>query len=127
MTDGLVEQLRLPDGVITRVNNAEKAVNTDKIEGWFIRGPISGAWIGRVAHLSGDHTLHVALAIQYASGLQNNTKKIILERFHLDRLGAKKDSARRALERLRDAGLIKYTKIGQKYTVTVVPVPCEQE
>ena len=121
MTYSLVDQLRLPDVTVPKTDNVDKMIDTDTIEGdWFIRGPILGSWIGKAAHLGGGHTFHVALAIHYVSGLHRNSRKVTLERFHLDRFGVKKDSARRALDRLREAGLIEYTKVGQKYKVTVI-------
>jgi hypothetical protein len=121
MIDNFVEQFRLPDTVFPKTDKTDAVADTAGLEsGWFIRGPISGDWIGSAAHLPGNHTLHVALAIQYVSGLRNNSKVITLERFHFDRFGVKKDSARRALKRLRAAGLIKYTKVCQKYEVTII-------
>jgi len=122
MIDDLVNQLRLPDAVIPQTGNADNIADTGDIEeGWFIRGPISGSWISKAAHLGG-HTVNVALAILYVKGFQKNRKNNMaeLERFHFDRFGVKKDSARRALNRLQEAGLIKYTKDGQKYKVTII-------
>jgi DNA-binding transcriptional ArsR family regulator len=122
MIDNFVEQFQLPDTVIPRTGKPDAVTNTTKSEeGWFIRGPISGEWISRAAHLSGNHTLHVALAVLYVSGLRKNSKVITLERFHFDRFGVKKDSVRRALKRLREAGLIEYRKVGQRFKVTVIP------
>ena len=123
MADRLMDQLRLTDVNIPKTGNVDKVSDIATTEGgWFIRGPIPGLWISKAAHLRGSHTLHVAVAIQYVSGLYKNSRKITLERFHLDRFGVKKDSARRALERLCGAGLIEYTKVGQKYKITVMPV-----
>ena len=119
MIDSL-EQLRLPDIVIPDTNKFPSIVEEEN--GWFVRGPISGSWIGKASSLPGNHTLHVALTIQYVKGLSGEKNKIILERFHFDRFGVKKDSTRRALERLQEAGLIKYTKDGQKYRVTILSV-----
>jgi hypothetical protein len=123
MNNNLIDQLRIQDADIPNTGNSDTTANTASVEdGWFIRGPIPGNWIGRAAHLPGSHTLHVALTILHVSGLPKNNKGVILERFHFNRLGVKKDSARRALERLSEAGLIKYTQAGQKYKVTVIPV-----
>ena len=121
MSDSLVDQLRLPEVVVPKIDNVDKITDTGTIvDDWFIRGPMPGLWISKAAHLRGSHTLHVAVAIQYVSGLHKNSQKVTLERFHLDRFGVKKDSARRALDRLQQAGLIKYIKFGQKYKVTVI-------
>jgi hypothetical protein len=90
-------------------------------ENWFIQGPFPGVWFEIAAKLPG-HSLHVALAIWYARGVARNKNEIPLERFHLDRLGVEKDSARRALQRLQEAGLITYRKSGQKFLVTIIDV-----
>jgi hypothetical protein len=115
-----LEQIRLPD-----VDIPNPCITTDTAETekeWFIRGPIPGPWIGNAAKLGGNYTLHVALTIQYVRGFRPQSMTVILERFHFDRFGVEKDSARRALGRLQNAGLIKYTKAGHKYKVTVIPV-----
>ena len=127
VNDNIVGMLLLSDDVIPIRGHTDKVADAGTIEGWFIRGPIPGEWISRAAHLSGNHTLHVALAIQHVSGFQKSNKAIMLERFHFDRFGVKKDSVRRALERLQEAGLIKYTKVGQRYNVTIIQNLCEQE
>ena len=121
MEGNLVDQLRLPNDVVTDMGNTDEVTNRSTVEGdWFIRGPIIGRWINKAASLTGDHTLHVALTILYVQGLQKNNKSILLDRFHFNRLCVMKDSAKRALERLQKAGLIKYTTVGQKYKVTVL-------
>jgi len=89
---------------------------------WFIKGPIPGTWMLRVLSLNGNFTINVALTIWYVSGVTGTQKEIPLERFHLDRFGVKKDSARRALQRLQEAGLITYRKSGQKFLVTIIDV-----
>ena len=94
-------------------------------EGWYVGGHIPGSWIGKASRLPGGHTLHVALAIWHVKGFRGKSNRIILERFHLDRFGVKKDSARRALEQLREAELIEYTKDGQKFKVTILPTKPE--
>ena len=115
MLDDL-DNIRLVDNISATDNTTYPA----GIEGgWFILGPIPGPWIGKVAHLSGNHTVHVGLAIQYVRGLQKKGS-IILDRFILDRFGVKKDSARRALNLLQEAGLIKFTREGQKFKVTIL-------
>jgi hypothetical protein len=121
MNDNLIDQLRVPDTDVPNTDNFDTVADTANTDdGWFIRGPIPGDWIGRAAHLPGNHTLHVAITVFHVSGLPKNNKVVTLERFHFDRFGVKKDSVRRAMERLREAGLIKFTKAGQKYKVTVI-------
>jgi len=121
-----LDQIKLQDFEIP--DFPEKAIDvTEENNEWYVKGPIPGAWISKAAHLPGDHTLHAALAIQYVKGLGKVTPKekcnrIVIKRFHFDRFGVKKDSTRRALERLQEAELIKYTKDGQKFKVTILPV-----
>ena len=120
MEGNLVDQIRLPDVMVPKTCNTSDTVEV--MENWFIRGPIPGLWISKAASLTGDHTLHVALAILYVQGLQKNNKSLLLERFHFNRLCVMKDSARRGLNALQQAGLIKYTTVGHKYKVTVLSV-----
>ena len=104
----------------------KKETKVVTVEGeWFIRGAIPGSWIGKASKLPGTHTLHVALAIWYVRGLRRNSNKITLDRFHFDRFNVGVDSTRRALERLREAGLIKYTRVGHKHRITILPVKPE--
>ena len=122
---GSLDQIKL--GIEIPVLPKKTTDVTEERNGWYVKGPIPGAWISKAAQLSGDHTLHVALAIQYVRGLYEVESKekcniIAIKRFHFDRFGVKKDSTRRALERLQEAGLIKYTKDGQKFKVTILPV-----
>ena len=124
MIDSL-EQIRLPDTICPSV--PKKDVDIVEIEdGWFVRGPIPGLWISKASKLPGGHTLHVALAIWHVIGFSGKSNKVILERFHLDRFGVKKDSARRALEQLQEAGLIKYTKVGQRFKIKILNEPPHQ-
>ena len=115
-----IEQIRLPDTICPPILESTTEI-TEIGKEWFIRGPISGAWICQALDLPGDYTPHVAHAILYAKGFSGKSNKITLERFHLKRFGVKKDSTRRALKRLQGAGLIEYTKAGQKYRVTILP------
>jgi hypothetical protein len=86
---------------------------------WFIAA-IPGNWIAEAAKLPG-HSLHVALAIRYVCGMKGR-QEVILTRFHFNRLSTARGPARRGLDALQQAGLIKYTKEGQKFKVTVMPV-----
>lgn len=115
-----LEQFRLPASISTSLPAKPIKPTVDEIEGWFIRGPLQGDWLVKAMQLTGDFTTSVALAILYVKGLKQG-KTVKLERYHLGRFGVKKDSARRALKRLQEAGLISYTKKGQKFTVTVHP------
>lgn len=114
-----IEEFKLSNNVYKKPKVLPTITSIKQGDGWFIKGPLSGTWMSTAAKLGGSHTLHVALAIQYVSGLKRN-REIILERFHLDRFGVKKDSTRRAMDRLKKAGLIDYVKDGQKFKVTVL-------
>ena len=81
--------------------------------------PIPLAWIAEAAKLPG-HALHIALAIRYVCGMKEGTE-IVLTRYHFDIFSTERNSVRRALNWLQEAGLIEYTKVGQEYKVTVIP------
>ena len=124
MKDIDIEAFRLPDTApnvkIVELKKIKPKIKSDfSLESWFIQGPLPGSWMETAANLPG-HSLHVALAIWYVRGLAKNKNKIVLERFHLNRFSVKKDSARRALQRLQDAGLIEYHKSGHKFIITVL-------
>jgi hypothetical protein len=72
--------------------------------GRFIKGPIPLDWIGRAACLPGK-TLHVALALQYLSGLQK-THTVKLGAKALAVMGVARDAKYEALDRLEEVGLI---------------------
>lgn len=74
------------------------------LAGRFIKGPIPLDWIGRAACLPGK-TLHVALALQYLTGLQK-THTVKLGAKALATLGVARDAKYEALDRLQNAGLI---------------------
>jgi len=119
-----LEEIRLPDTMCPPIPKKDVKV-FEAEEEWFVRGPVPGSWIGKASSLSGDHTLHVALAIWYAKGFKEKSNKVVLERFHFDRFNVGTDSTRRALERLQAAGLIEYTRDGQKHKVTILSVKPE--
>jgi hypothetical protein len=71
----------------------------------FLKGPIPFAWWAAACRLPGK-ALHVASAIRFKSGWQG-PQGIKLGLSDMERsLGVKRDSARRGLRRLADAGLI---------------------
>ena len=136
---GLIDQLRISDDIFPEFEFPLDGISSNgassnnilsdvtlpkKSKDWFIKGPIWGTWLSKVAALPGKYTLHVALVIWYGEGLpRNGESHIVVNRFHFDRLLVKKDSVRRSLKRLQDAGLILYTKIGQRYHITVLDCP----
>jgi len=111
---------RLPNEVIRRTKVSPPIIPTIHQEEWFIRGPLSGPWLGEAARLPG-HALHVALTILYVQGM-NSGKNVVVSRFHFARFATAKGPTKRGLDELRKAGLIAYTKEGQKFKVTVFPV-----
>ena len=92
------------------------------LQDWFIKGPIAGSWISKVCTLSTDHIVNVGLAIVYANGIQRKGSEAVLDRFIFNRFDVKKDSARRALDRLEKAGLVEYVRVGKRFMVTILPV-----
>ena len=120
MTDSIdIESYRL--GEMSYVPPPIKTKKTRRYEPgtWFI-APIPGSWIAEASKLPG-HALHVALAIMYVHGMKRG-QVVVLSRFHFDIFSTTRGSARRGLDALREAGLIEYTKAGQKYKVTVIPI-----
>lgn len=114
-----MEQLRLDDAVFQLPKTPKKVEAPRESSEPFIKGPIPISWLVMADSLPGKYTLRTALVIFYVQGL-GSTKKIVLDRFHFDLFGIKKDSARRALDRLQKAGLIGYKKSGQKFEVTII-------
>ena len=119
-----LEEIRLPNTVCPPIPKKDVEIVEGEKE-WFVRGPIPGLWISKASSLPGNHTLHVALAIWYVKGLSGSSNKIILDRFHFDRFNVGIDSTRRALERLQEAGLIEYKRVGHKHKVTILSVRSE--
>jgi len=77
-------------------------------------------WIAEAVKLPG-HALHVALAIMYVHGM-NRKQTTILSRYHFDLFSTTRNSAKRGLDWLQEAGIIKYTQDGQKYKITVMSI-----
>lgn len=75
-------------------------------------------WIAEAAKLPG-HALHVALAIMYVYGMKRG-QEVVLTRYHFDLFDIARGPTRRGLDALQQAGLIEYTKVGQKCKITVI-------
>ena len=112
----LPKSYQIPAPVFSR--KIKQKIIREKANDWFIKGPLPGTWYERAAKLPG-HSLHVALAIWYVSGLKGN-HVILMERFHFDRFGVASDATRRGLIQLMNAGLIVYSKVGHKFKVTIL-------
>jgi len=125
-SDSDLDRFRLPPQTFKIPLKAARIVAVKQSDEWFIKGPIPGEWLVKADKLSGRYNLRVALTIQYVRGLQGSNS-IVVERFHFNRFGVKKDSARRALERLKEAGLIEYAKEGQKFKVTILTINDSRE
>jgi len=120
-SDNDLDQFRLPTQAIAIPSMAPRIVSAKLADEWFIKGPIPGTWLLKADELPGKYTHRVAWVILYVRGLQGRDS-VALERFHFSRFGVKKDSARRALERLQKAGLIQYVRLGQKFKVSILSV-----
>jgi hypothetical protein len=85
----------------------------------FLKGPIPMAWLERAAQLPGK-ALHVALALWFNAGLKNQAC-VRISLSGLQRLGALRDSARRGLAALEQAGLVSVKRhVGRKPIVTIL-------
>ena len=85
----------------------------------FLKGPIPMLWLERAAQLPG-HALHVAVAIWFQAGLKNKSQ-VSISLSRLQHLGAERDSARRGLAALEDAGLISVVRhVGRKPIITIL-------
>lgn len=85
---------------------------------WFIKGPIPGLWISRAASLGGQ-ALKVALAVWCEAGMKR-TATVQLPLKTRQRFALKPGSVRRALVKLRDAGLVTVDQLpGRRPTITI--------
>ena len=84
-------------------------VDTRRIKGHFVRGPIPLSWISKVAHLPGK-SLNAGLACWYLMYLKKSYK-FKLSNIVANKFGLNKDSKLRALKNLEDAGLIRCTRV----------------
>ena len=124
-----LEEIKLPNTEDSSRNNSTSA-NEQKpvkshdvsVHDWFIKGPIDGPWISNVCGLSKDNIAGVALAICHAKGIKGKGNDVILDRYIFNRFGVMKDSARRSLERLEEAGLIEWVKSGKKFVITILSI-----
>ena len=95
-------------------------------EDWYIKSAtLPGSWFRVASSLTTDNILNVALAIWHVRGMNGKSNVVSLDRFIFDRFGVLKDSARRGLERLELAGLIRFAKEGQRFLVTILDVKSE--
>lgn len=76
------------------------------INGQFLRGPISMAWLERAAKLKGKAPLAIALVLQFESGRQNEAKSVKLTNDLAKKLNVSRKSKYTALKALEEAGLI---------------------
>ena len=75
-------------------------------------------WIAEAGKLPG-RTVVVALAILYVHGMKPR-QDAVLTRYHFDKFSVSRGIVLRGMEALQEAGLIKYTKSGNSYVVTVL-------
>jgi hypothetical protein len=86
---------------------------------WFI-ADMPGDWIAEAAKLPG-RALHVAVTIMYVYGMKRG-HEVVLTRYHFNRFHIARGPTKRGLDALQKAGLIKYTKVGHKTKITVIPI-----
>lgn len=77
---------------------------SQRIQGRFLRGPISLAQLSAAAKLPGQ-ALSVYLAVHHQSALTRRAR-VVLPRSLMSQLGISRDAKSRALRQLADAGLI---------------------
>jgi len=84
---------------------------------------IPGPWIGEAAKIPG-HAIHVAFAVLYFH--KEHVGEVILTDSYFEELfNIARKPAGRGLDALQQAGLIKYTKTGDLYRVTILPIEPE--
>jgi hypothetical protein len=85
----------------------------------FLKGPIPRLWIVGASKLSG-RALHVGLELWYFAGLTRSLL-VSLNQSRLTELGVSRDSARRGLRQLEEAGLISVQRhSGRKPIITIL-------
>ena len=88
----------------------------------FLKGPIPWDWLTRAFRLSGKAP-HVALALWFQAGLQQN-RTVVLSGASLLELGAKRHAGYRGLAVLEQAGLVTVERHpGRSPRVTIVHPP----
>ena len=125
-----IENFRLDGGICNVLSTKPQNEFKPKIKkyyqaenGFIAAMPLD--WIAEASNLPG-HALHVALAIMYLFGMKRG-KEVVLTRYHFDIFNTARGPVRRGLDALQQAGLIKYTKDGQKYRVTVLLVESQAD
>lgn len=87
--------------------------------GLFLKGPIPLSWLTAAARLPGK-SLHVGLALWFASGLQRS-RRISLSNLACERFGLDRNAKYRGLVWLEEAGLIAVErKLGRAPIVTIL-------
>jgi hypothetical protein len=92
------------------------------VDGWFVKGPLPGEWVGRVFALRKFGTAAVAMAVLFERGLQGRNHDLALrtpalEKFHV----TSREMKSRALHDLEGAGLIRVDRRpGQNPRVTLL-------
>src|SRR5262249_2862800 len=119
-----VDRFRLPEGVTSPcLPRARKNPPRHSPGERFLKGPIPWNWLKSAARLPG-HALQVALAVWQKAGMRRNaTVPLSLSQLE-EELGVKRDAARRGLEALEGAKLVKVERrLGRKSLVTLLSWP----
>ena len=93
---------------------------------WFLKGPISWAWLSAAARLPG-RALHVALWIRFWSGVKRSNQ-VAISISGLSVMGVSRYAAYRGLAALEGAGLVAVRRHrGRKPRVTVIEMNADDE
>lgn len=103
----------------------KQSPNARRVEGEFLKGPISLDWLGRASKLPGKAPLATAIAIMFEVG-RRRSPQVTLTTAILDRFGVNRKAKYRGLKQLEEAGLIEVDRRPRRNpVVTVLAVPKE--
>jgi|SRR5262245_16479037 len=105
-----LDRLRLPEGQTASAGRTCRIRPPRHRAGErFLKGPIPWPWLCRAARLPG-RALHVALAVWYLAGVHRSASVHLSLSCLARELGVLRDSARRGLEELEQAGLVQVAR-----------------
>lgn len=120
-----LKQLRL-DATAVPLSRSQVLVRQRRFTGKFLRGPIAWVWLSRAGQLPG-RAIHVALAIRLWVGIKK-TDCIVLPTGTLAEMGVTRHAARRGVQALEQAGLLRVSRSrGRKTRVQVIEVDERRE
>ena len=101
----------------SKENNENKQCD-EPITTYIARVPLP--WIAEAAKLPG-RAIHAALTILYVHGLHPEHETVLV-RSHFRKMNIPRGADRRGMDALQEAKLIRYTREGNSYVVTILPV-----